>query len=159
MMISSEHFAIILSENNGEDAMKVLTNIMLSVISIGFAAFCFVLLVGRFCEVSYHEDLLAPIASRFRNNAFLGLDDKELTSSFGSPLEIEVIEHVREEDFFWWPSFLREDTPWKRIVKDQKVRFLCFEDGDSLLHVCEILDSNGVWRVIGDVTPPNDIVF
>ena len=86
-------------------------------------------------------------------------DDTELASSFGSHLEIKVIEHVREEDFFWWPSFLREDTPWKRIVKDQKVRFLCFEDGDSLLHVCEILDSNGVWRVIGDVTPPNDIVF
>lgn len=61
--------------------------------------------------------------------------------------------------FFWWPSFHRDDTPWSKIKTDQKVRFRCFADGDLLLHVCEVIDSNDVWRVIGDVTPPNNIVF
>ena len=139
--------------------MKVLSNHWPYVLLIGFAIFCFIWWMCKFCAAKFPEDLLSRQASEFRNNAFIGFDGRDLEKSFGRPLHSVVLEHVGEEDFFWWPSFYRDDTPWPKIKKDQKVRFRCFADGDLLLHVCEVVDSNDVWRVIGDVTPGNNIVF
>ena len=158
-MILSGHSVIILGVNKAEGAMKILMNILPHALLMGFLALLFALWAYRFSVEKSREDSLSCQASAFRNNAFIGFADKDLEDSFGRPLQSEVLDHACEEDFFWWPSFFRDDTPWPKIKNGQKVRFQCFADGDSLLHVCEVLDSNGVWRVIGDVTPPKDVVF
>lgn len=123
---------------------------------------CIFFLMFRFKRAEFSEDMISSEESLFRNNAFLGFDDKELENFLGPPLQCDIMENVQEEDFFWWPSFFCDDTPWPRIKPGQTVRCLIFSDRDdreALVYVCQSLDSNGVWRVIGDVTPPKNIVF
>lgn len=128
----------------------------------GFAGSVIVLWACKFSAIEClecHDHSLSLRALEFRNNAFVGFQHKEVEDVLGSPLQCEECESVTKEDFFWWPSFLREDTPYAKIKQGQKVRFLCFSDNNLLVYVCEVLDSNDVWRVIGDVTPPENVTF
>ena len=80
--------------------MKVLSNHWPYALLIGFAIFCFIWWMCKFSAAKFPEDLLVRQASEFRNNAFIGFDDRDLEKSFGRPLHSVVLEHVGEEDFF-----------------------------------------------------------
>ncbi len=131
-----------------------------------FALVIFVFLVGfyvqRFMNQKSLEDLTADHAPLFRNNAFVGFDDKELEACFGPPLQCDIMEDVKDGDFHWWPSIIRDGMPMSIVKPGQTVRILIYadpSDREVLIYVCQLLDSNGVWRVISDVTPPKNIVF
>lgn len=164
-MILRGRFVATFSEIDGEIGMKLLHSRWASVCWY-FALVIPVFLVGlgvqRFMHPEPSEDLIADHAPLFRNNAFVGFDDKELEARFGLPLQCDIMEDVKDDDFFWWPSIIRDGTPMSIVKPGQTVRILIYadpSDREVLIYVCQLLDSNGVWRVISDVTPPKNIVF
>lgn len=138
----------------------VLLRTLLYIALIIFSGFCCVVLKDDvFNQKSEALDWLSHVDLQFRINAYLGADDGMLEKRFGQAMESEIVAHPKECDFAWWPSPRKEDNPWLKIHPGQMARFRYFADGDLVVYVCQVADSNGIWRVIGDVTPPKNIVF
>ena len=91
-----------------------------------------------------------------RESSFVGMTTEELVKKFGEPIYVEKQDDEVHRGAIWWPSWDADAGPNKLIKfigKDKTARMFLFENGDRNVYVWQVEDSNGVWRVLYDISP------
>ena len=97
--------------------------------------------------------------SYFRDDAYLGLTDEELKLKFGDPIAGEAQDRESERGAIWWPSWVPGRGIVMQLAPGQTGRLRMFKEGERTVYVWQVQASNGVWRVVRDITPIASIVF
>lgn len=97
---------------------------------------------------------LRDILSRFRNDAFLGLTENSLAQIFGQPIDGELQDDDKRRGAIWWPSWSPQGGKVAQLRHGEIGALRLYDDNGRNVYVWFVEDSNHVWRVVRDITPP-----
>lgn len=95
------------------------------------------------------------IAQGFRIDAFLNSTEKEMSLRFGEHFAEEWQDDDKRRGATWWPSWSPQSRKVSLLNKDQIALLRLYGDNDRTVYIWYAQDSNNVWKVVKDITPPS----
>lgn len=132
--------------------MKVLKYFVVISIVASAALFTIFVLLPQDIIVDIDQEY---VSQGFRINAFLNLTVKEMESRFGEHFAEELQENGKMRGAAWWPSWSPQSHKVLMLRKDQIALLRLYEENDRTVFVWYARDSNNVWKVVKDITPPS----
>lgn len=132
--------------------MKVLKYFM--VISIVACVAIYMMLVGLPQDITVDMDR-EYVARGFRIDAFLNSTDKEMELRFGEHFSEELQDDDNMMGAAWWPSWSPQSRKVLMLNEDQIALLRLYGDNDRTVFIWYVRDSNNVWKVVKDITPPS----
>lgn len=95
------------------------------------------------------------VSQGFRIDAFFNSTDKEMELRFGKHFEEERQDDDKRRGATWWPSWSPQSCKVSMLNKDQIALLRLYVDNDRTVYIWYVRDSNNVWKVVKDITPPS----
>lgn len=95
------------------------------------------------------------VSQGFRIDAFLNSTDEEMELRFGEHFAEERQDDDKRRGATWWPSWSPQSRKVSMLNKDQIALLRLYGDNDRTVYIWYVRDSNNVWKVVKDITPPS----